>query len=106
MTVAIQANILAIHEKLMDILSKGPPGPVPSGAQVLLQGAGKESLRWTDGELDAFLQGPVQSKFGVLVQRRHIRSTMNGMDATVGDLAIAISAAIQRQHRPARRLVH
>ncbi len=106
MTIAVQANILAIHDKLAELLAgrKAADGPIVS--KMLLQGAGSGSLGWTDGVLDAFLQDEVRSKFGVTVQRRQIRCTMNGLRPTVGDLAIAISLAIQRQHRPRRSLIH
>ncbi len=105
MTIAVQANILAIHEKLVRLLRKDGPGQQPIGINVLLQGPGPESLHWNDAALDAFLKQQVPEKFGVVVQRRHIRSTMNGFSPTVGDLSIAISTAIQRQHRPRRTFV-
>jgi hypothetical protein len=67
---------------------------------VLLQGSGPESLRWSDAALRSFLEGTVRSKFGVHVTGSNIRKTINGTAPTIGDLSIAISAAIQRQQRP------
>ena len=69
----------------------------------LLQGSGTESLNWSDSELDTFLTEQVVSKFGVVVQKQHIRSTVNGLAPTVGDLSIAISNAIHRQYHPRKR---
>ncbi len=106
MTIAVQANILAIHDKLAELLAVRKAGDVPMVSKMLLQGVGPGSLAWTDGMLDAFLEDEVRSKFGVSVERRQIRCTMNGLQPTVGDLAIAISLAIQRQHRPRRSLTH
>ncbi len=103
MTIGVQANILAIHDKLVDLLGKRGAGSA-IGTNKILQGSGPDSLGWTDDELDEFLQREVQAKFGVVVQRRHLRSTVNGLRPTVGDLSIAISAAIQRQYRPRRNL--
>ncbi len=102
MTIGIQANILAIHDKLMDLLAKKATGDVVVGTNLVLQGAGPNSLGWNDRELDDFLEREVQAKFGVLIQRRHLRSTVNGTTPTLGDLSIAISAAIHRQYRPRR----
>jgi hypothetical protein len=104
-TIGVQANILAIHDKLVQLLAKTGAGSVSVGTHVLLQGSSGESLHWTDAVLDSFLEQQVRQKFGVVVQRRHIRSTMNGFGPTVGDLSIAICTAIQRQHRPRRNLV-
>ena len=102
MTIGIQANILAIHDKLVDLLSKKAGASVSVGTNLVLQGAGANSLGWSDRELDDFLQGDVQAKFGVAIQRRHLRPTVNGVSPAVGDLSIAISAAIHRQYRPRR----
>ncbi len=101
MTIGNQANILAIHDKLTALLAKKVGGGVSVGTNLTLQGAGN-SMAWSDQELDAFLHKDVQAKFGVLIQRRHLRPTVNGSTATVGDLSIAISAAIHRQYRPRR----
>ena len=102
MTIGIQANILAIHDKLVDLLAKKAKGDVAVGTNLVLQSSGPNGLAWTDRELDEFLQGEVQAKFGVAIQRRHLRPTVNGLSPTVGDLSIAISAAIHRQYRPRR----
>ncbi len=105
MTIGVQANILAIHDKLVRLLAKSGAGSAAVGTHVLLQGSGGESLHWNDAMLESFLEQQVRQKFGVVVQRRHIRSTMNGSGPTVGDLSIAICTAIHRQHRPRRNLV-
>jgi hypothetical protein len=99
LTTGVQANILVIHDKLVQLFGK-ERGAV--GTHVLLQGNGADSLRWSDAMLEDFLARDVKGKFGVVLQRRHVRCTMNGMEPTIGDLSIAISAAIQRQHRPRR----
>jgi hypothetical protein len=106
LTIGVQANILAIHEKLVRLMSRDGAGTTPVGSHFLLQGNGTDSLRWNDDALDTFLKTQVQEKFGVSIQRRHIRCTINGTQTTVGDLSIAISMAIQRQHRPRRTLVN
>ncbi len=105
MTIGAQANILAIHDKLVRLIGKDPAGPSAVSTHVLLQDAGPESLRWSDATLDSFLEIQVRSKFGVAIQRKHIRPTINGTFPTIGDLSIAVSTAIQRQHRPKRNLV-
>jgi hypothetical protein len=79
------------------------PANLPSGvlgASVLLQGNGAESLHWNDAALRTFLEGTIRAKFGVHVTGKNIRKTINGTTSTIGDLSIAISAAIQRQQRP------
>lgn len=63
-----------------------------------------ESLHWSDTALREFLEGTVRSKFGVQVTGKNIKRTINGTAPTIGDLSIAISAAIQRQQRP-RKIV-
>jgi hypothetical protein len=105
LTIGVQANILAIHDKLVRLVGRDGASGVLVGSHVLLQGNGPDSLRWSDDILNAFLKKQVVEKFGVSIQRRHIRCTINGTEPTVGDLSIAISMAIQRQHRPRRSLV-
>lgn len=101
MTVASQANVLVIHDTVVRLLSrKGLP---PVGTNFLLQGSAPESLNWSDLEFDAFLTEQVLPKFGVVVQKQHVRSTINGINPTVGDLSIAISNAIHRQYHPRKR---
>ena len=70
------------------------------GTSVLLQGSASESLHWSDSMLRAFLEETVRVKFGVQVTGKNIKRTINGTAPTIGDLSIAISAAIQRQQRP------
>jgi hypothetical protein len=105
LTIGAQANILAIHDKLVRLIGKDLTGHASVGTHVLLQEPGPESLRWSDAALDQFLETQVRSKFGVLIRRKQIRPTVNGSHSTIGDLSIAVSTAIQRQHRPKRNLV-
>jgi hypothetical protein len=105
LTIGAQANILAIHDKLVRLIGKDLTGHASVGTHVLLQESGPESLRWSDAALDQFLETQVRSKFGVLIRRKQIRPTVNGSHSTIGDLSIAVSTAIQRQHRPKRNLV-
>jgi hypothetical protein len=100
LTVGALANILVIHEKVIRLIG---PGNLPSGimgTSVLLQGPGMESLHWSDAALRTFLETTVRAKFGVQVTGKNIKRTINGSAPTIGDLSIAISAAIQRQQRP------
>ena len=101
MTVASQANVLAIHDTVVRMLNR--QGSPSVGTNCLLQGPTADSLNWSDSELEAFLTEQVPSKFGVVVQRQHIRSTINGVSPTIGDLSIAISNAIHRQYHPRKR---
>jgi hypothetical protein len=83
------------------------PANLPSGVlgtSVLLQGNGAESLHWNDATLHTFLEGTIRAKFGVQVTGKNIRKTINGTASTIGDLSIAISAAIQRQQRPRKAI--
>jgi hypothetical protein len=105
LTIGAQANILAIHDKLIRLIGKESTREASVGTHVLLQEPGLESLRWSDLALDQFLETQVRSKFGVLIRRKQIRPTINGSHTTIGDLSIAVSTAIQRQHRPKRNLV-
>jgi len=104
-TIGAQANILAIHDKLIRLIGKDLSVQTGVNTHVLLQDAGTDSLRWNDATLHAFLENQVRSKFGVVILPKHIRPTINGTHPTIGDLSIAISTAIQRQHRPKRNLV-
>jgi hypothetical protein len=104
-TIGAQANILAIHDKLVRLIGKELAVQGSVNTHVLLQEPGPESLRWNDATLDSFLEDQVRSKFGIVVLRKHIRPAINGAHPTVGDLSIAIATAIQRQHRPKRNLV-
>ena len=100
MTVGALANILVIHEKVIRLIG---PTDIPAGVMttaVLLQGSSAESLHWSDAALRAFLEDVIKAKFGVQVTGKSIKRTINGTSPTIGDLSIAISTAIQRQHRP------
>ena len=73
---------------------------ISMGSNVVLLGAGPRHLGWNEQALEVFLEGPVRSKFGVLVARKAIKLTLNGTDLTIGDLSIAIFNAIYKQQRP------
>jgi hypothetical protein len=93
------ANILVIHDKLIRLIGQENFRNRFSGTGVLLQFPGGESLQWSDAALSCFLEDIVPAKFGVRIAKKNIKSTINGSWATVGDLSIAISAALHRQHR-------
>jgi hypothetical protein len=94
------ANILAIHDKLMSLISRETHSKCPEGTKVLLQGPHGESLNWSDSALTFFLEKTIPAKFGVLISRKNIKTTINGSWPTIGDLSIAIFTAINRQHKP------
>jgi len=101
------ANVLAIHDKVIGLIGEDKLRALSLGTKVSLQDAGPLSLRWSDAALKSFLEGVVRSKFGVTIKKKNIKATLNGLSATIGDLSIAIFAAIQREQRPRKvELMH
>ena len=100
MSVRDLANVLAIHDKVIRLIGEDKLRDLSLGTKVSLQDAGPLSLRWSDAALKSFLEGAVRSKFGVTIKKKNIKATLNGLSATIGDLSIAIFAAIQREQRP------
>jgi hypothetical protein len=99
LTVGALANILVIHDKLIRLIGQENFRNRSIGTNVLLQSSQGESLNWSDATLTSFLTNIVPPKFGVSIAKKHIKTTINGSWSTVGDLSIAISTAIHRQHR-------
>ena len=99
MTMGRMANILTIQEKLLRLISVENQPNMRIGTKTFLQETGPDSLNWTDARLDSFLENAVRAKFSVRVQRKNIKINMNGSSPTVGDLAIAVFLAIERQHK-------
>ena len=99
MTIGRMANILAIQEKLVRLISSENQQNVRVGTKTFLQETNPDSLNWTDARLDSFLENVIRSKFSVVVQKKNIKITMNGSSPTIGDLAIAVFLAIERQHK-------
>jgi hypothetical protein len=99
MTMGRMANILAIQEKLVRLISAENQQGTRIGTKTFLQESSPDSLNWTDARLDSFLENAVRAKFSVRVQKKNIKITMNGWSPTVGDLAIAVFLAVERQHK-------
>ena len=93
------ANILAVQEKLFRLIAEEAHTNQRVGASSPLQSAYGESLNWSDARLALFLEKTVRTRFGVVVAKKNIKRTMNGSSATIGDLAIAVILAIERQHK-------
>ena len=98
-TIGALANILSINDKLVRLVGQTGSRTVSVSTNTVLQDAKSLNLGWTDAELQAFLDHTVLSKFGIVILKKNIKPTMNGIAPTIGDLSIAISSAIQRQHR-------
>ena len=94
------ANILAIYEKVVQLIGEDKFRSLSGATKVSLQDPGPMSLRWSDDALKSFLDGTILPKFGIALTKKQIKSIFNGSSSTVGDLSIAILLAIQRDHRP------
>jgi hypothetical protein len=99
MTAAALANIIAINDKLIRLVSRQAPPDCQVDSNTCLQEANQKSLNWQDKELQGFLDETIPSKFGVKVARKRLRLTMNGSSLTIGDLSIAIFSAVYTQKR-------
>jgi hypothetical protein len=99
MTAAALANIIAINDRLLRLIGGQNPPDFRIDSHTCLQGTGKKSLNWHDKELQAFLDETIPAKFGVKVERKRLRVTMNGSSPTLGDLSIAIFSAVYTQKR-------
>ena len=99
MTAAALANIIAINDRVIRLINKqfSPASRVDSNT--CLQGQSQRSLDWHDKVLDEFLEQTIPEKFGVKVEKKRLRLTMNGSSPAVGDLSIAIFSALYTQKR-------
>jgi hypothetical protein len=95
-----RANILAIYDKVIQLIGEDKFRGLPGAIKIGLQDPGPQSLRLSDAALKSFLEETILPKFGVLLTKKKIKSIFNGSTSTVGDLSIAILLAIQRDHRP------
>jgi hypothetical protein len=57
------ANILAIQEKLVRLISAENQQGTRIGTKTFLQESSPDSLNWTDARLDSFLENAVRAKF-------------------------------------------
>ena len=99
MTAASLANIIAINDKLIRLISKQISTGFRLDSNTCLQGQGSRSLDWRDHDLEEFIDKTIPEQFGVKIERTRIRLTMNGSTAAVGDLSISIFSAIYKQKR-------
>lgn len=100
MSVKDLANILAIYEKVIQLIGEEKFRNLCGATKISLQDPGSMSLRWSDEALKSFLNDTILPKFGVTISKKQIKSIFNGSSSTIGDLSIAILLAIQRDHRP------
>jgi hypothetical protein len=105
MTAAALANIIAINDKLIRLISRQFSSDYQIDSNVCLQGQSQRSLGWQEKDLQIFLEETIPEKFGVKVERRRLKLTMNGSAPTIGDLSIAIFSALytQKRHRAYRQ---
>jgi hypothetical protein len=99
MTAASLANIIAINDKLIRLISKQISPGFRVDSNTCLQGQGPRSLDWRDHDLEEFIDKTIPEQFGVQVERKRMRLTMNGSSPAVGDLSISIFSALYKQKR-------
>jgi len=104
-SIVLLANIITIHEKVVQLVTKETGRAAACRAKTSLQSQEPDSLYLSDAKLRALLDGPIRTAFGVEIAPKNLKRMMNGLNPTVGDLSIAIFTCLRRQHGPLRKKI-